>query len=316
MEKNISFLAIWSLFICLVFTNCERQATHEIFEDISESAPDLSEIVISEVLPDPHKGGVEFIEIYNNSTKVIDLNTLQVASSNSTGKRSKLHPVSVSSSYIYPKTYKLLSKSSEIIEDQYPVPEISALHTMLSFPVLTNSNGAVILFSNEKVIDSLHYEIGMHDAFIKNPKGVSLERVSFQRSTNSPGNFISAAASPGYSTPGYRNSQSENKEANPPNLYLSSKTFSPQKDESLVINFNFKQGGQMTNIYIYNRAGKTVRVLHKNHRLGTIDKALWDGKDDHGGTLPSGVYHLNIEIYDAHGNLTKFREGCIVADQT
>lgn len=315
MEKKTSFLAFLTFVICLIFTNCKQDAAISIDEDITESGTNLSSILISEILPDPKSGGVEFVEIYNNSTKVVDLNTLQVASSSSTGKRSKLHPVSGSSSYIYPNTYKLLSKNSEIIENQYPVPDLGALHTMSSFPVLNNSNGALILFSNEKIIDSLYYEHSMHDLFIKNPKGVSLERVSFQRPTNSAGNFISAAANPGYSTPGYRNSQSDNEVADKPSLYLSVKTFSPHKGESLIINFNFKRGGQMMNIYIYDRTGKSVRVLYQNHRLGTIDQALWDGRDKRGNFLPHGVYQLYIEIYDASGNLTKHREGCILAGE-
>lgn len=315
MEHNASFLALLTVCIYLILNSCKPAVPIDFDDVVIEPTADLSNILISEILPDPLNGGVEFVEIYNNSTKIIDLNTLQIASSNSTGKRSKLHPLSGSSSYIYPNSYKLLSKNSAIIESYYPVPDISALHTMSSFPVLTNSNGAVILFSNEKIIDSLYYEISMHDPFIKSPKGVSLERVSFQKATNSPGNFISAAASPGYSTPGYRNSQQENLAVSGPVIYLSSKTFLPNKNESLVINFNFKQGGQMMNISIYNRQGKTVRVLYKNHRLGTVDQAVWDGKDAHNEQLPPGVYRLHIEIYDAFGNLKKYSEDCVLSDQ-
>src|SRR5690606_7038397 len=75
-------------------------------EDIDIAVKD---ILISEILPDPKKDGVEFVEIYNNSTRLIDLSTLQLATTNSTGKRSKLHAISKVSAYIYPFTYKLLS---------------------------------------------------------------------------------------------------------------------------------------------------------------------------------------------------------------
>src|SRR5690606_29005740 len=153
------------------------------------------------------------------------------------------------------------------------------------FPTLTNSLGAVILLREEQVIDSLFYTVGMHDVFIKNSKGVSLERVSFNKSSNTQGNFISAAANTGYATPGYKNSQLESQEAPNQSIFLNSKTFAPSSGEQLEINFHFNKGGQMANLFIYNRSGKKVRSFLKNHRVGTKDRITWDGKDDNNNTL-------------------------------
>jgi len=309
--KKVLLLIVFSL----TFWSCKNTAIINPDTDVDDGDLEISDILISEILPDPQKGGVEFVEIYNNSTRLIDLNSLQLATMNSTGKRSKLHSISSSTVFIYPFTYKLLSLDSEIVQAHYSVPDKTALHTMASFPTLTNSQGAVILFSDEKPIDSLYYTAGLHDVFIKDPKGVSLERVSFSKPTNSIGNFISAAATAGYATPGYQNSQLENKEKVTQTIFLSSKIFNPDREEQLEINFNFNQGGKMANIFIFNSEGKKIRNLVTNHRLGTKDRIFWNGEDDKKELLPVGVYLLSIEIYDAEGNFKKYKESCVLASK-
>lgn len=47
----------------------------------------------------------------------------------------------------------------------------------------------------------------MHHDLLRNPDGVSLERVSFKVNANAAGNFKSAAMSEGFAIPTYRNSQ-------------------------------------------------------------------------------------------------------------
>jgi len=301
------------LYFSTHLSGCDKKETTNLNNKLPESNDEIAGVLISEILPDPKKDGVEFVEIYNNSMKVIDLQTLQLASTNSNGKRSKLHAISKSSVLIYPFTYKLLSTNSEIVQTHYPIQDTSAFHNMLSFPTLTNSQGSVILFSNEIPIDSLYYQVDMHDVFIKNPKGVSLERVGFNKPTNAAENFISAAATVGYATPGYQNSQLENKKPINQTFFLSSKTFAPSLNEQLKINFRFHEGGKMVNLLIFNSSGREVRSLLKNHRLGTKDLILWDGLNNENQKLPFGVYFLSIEIFDSKGNLNIYKDSCVLA---
>lgn len=296
-----------------LFFACKENEISQKVEPAQYLDVPAEDILISEILPDPKKDGVEFIEIYNNSTRLIDLIDLQIASTNSSGKRSKLHPVSASSTFIYPHTYKLLSVNSKAVQSQYPFPDQSAFHEMSSFPTLTNSQGAVLIFRNEQLIDSVFYKVSMHDAFIKDPKGVSLERVSFHKKSITEGNFISAAASSGYATPGYKNSQLENQENSSQSIYLNSKTFVPNQGDQLAINLIFPHGGIMANLYIYNMSGKKVRTLLRNHRLGVENSIRWDGKDDKHKQLPTGIYLLLVELYDLKGNLSTWKESCIIA---
>jgi len=311
MRKDLlSLFYIFILFIACKKTELIRLEKEDEYVDLK-----IEDILISEILPDPKKDGVEFVEIYNNSTRLIDLSALQLATTNSTGKRSKLHPISNISTYLYPFTYKLLSLDSKAVQSHYPFQDQNTFHEMSSFPTLTNSQGAVLLFREEQLIDSLFYSVGMHDVFIKNSKGVSLERVSFNKPTNRKDNFISSAASTGYGTPGYENSQLENQDAPSQLISLSSKTFAPNQGEQLKIDLHFAKGGKMANLVIYNGSGKRVRNLLKSHRLGVKNSITWNGKDDNNMHLSTGIYHLFIELYDSKGNRNTYKKSCVLTSK-
>lgn len=302
------------LIVCyFTFLGCQKHSELEMLGSIQESAAesDVSvqeQVLISEILADPMQGGVEFIEIYNNSPHIIDLRSLEIASVNSSGKRNSLRRVSSESIHLYPGGYKILSKNSQIVQEQYPYQDERSFHTMESLPSLTNSQGAVLLFHNERLIDSLFYTVKMHDSFIKNTKGVSLERVDFTLPTNFPGNFVSAAATNNYATPGYRNSQAINRESDTYGVSLLNESFSPEKGETLNIHIELARGGEMVNVLIYNSAGKQVKTLGSNHRLGTKNTFSWNGENDQGRALPAGIYYVFIELYNSLGRLESFKK--------
>lgn len=304
---------ILSLFSLILLQGCDKDKLMNT--PLANTPAEFTGILISEILADPKKDGVEFIEIYNNSMQAINLSSLQLASISATGRRSKLHPVSNSNAYISPFSYKLLSINSEKVQTQYPHQSKNTFHDMPSFPVLTNTQGAVILFMNEIAIDSLHYNIAMHNPFIKNAKGVSLERVSFQILGHIKGNFLSAAASNGYATPGYQNSQSENKEPIPKTVFLSEQIFSLTRNKHLIINVNLPLGGKMANIHIYNTKGINVRSLAKNQLLGTKEHFKWDGKNDKNQPLPTGIYYVYVEIFDSNGFIKTYKESCVLTNK-
>lgn len=306
---------IVALFLLVILSACNKDRLISMYNLPTDSTDKFAGILISEILVDPKKDGVEFVEIYNNSNQTISLPSLQLASINSSGKRSKLHAVDNSNSYISPFSYKLLSKDSEKVQAQYPFQSKNSFHDMPSFPVLTNNQGAVVLFMNEVAIDSLHYNLAMHNRFIKDAKGVSLERVSFHRAGHLAGNFSSAAASNGYATPGYQNSQAENNEPIPKTIFLNEKTFNPNQRKPLTINIHLPLGGKMTSIHIYNSKGINIRSLAKNQLMGTKEQFSWNGKDDKNQTLSTGVYYIYVEIFDSDGFFKTHKESFILVNK-
>lgn len=295
----------------LILFSCNKASNDSPL--LTDDTDFTADILISEVLVNPKKDGAEFIELYNCSDKVIDLARYTIASTNSKGITGTPRTISASTLYIYPGTYKLLSKNPPAVVAHYPATESIETISVEDFPQLTNSEGAVLLLKGEEIIDSLHYMEKMHDALIRNLQGVSLERVNFKRATNSPENFISASATTGYASPGYQNSQRDNSQAKGPVVQLSKRMLHITKNETISVQFNLPVGGKMTNITVFSSAGAKVRELVQNHRLGTLDQISWDGQAADRRKLPAGSYYIHIELYDSSGSLQQFKELCFLS---
>lgn len=272
------------------------------------------DILINEILPDPKASGVEFVEVYNRSEKTIDLKSLQIARVIDKDSLINVRPLATKETPFYPKQYMVLSKDGNIVKDHYYTENPTAFIDIAAMPQLPNTGGSIAIISGQTIIDRLDYHEGMHHPLVKNPKGVSLERQSFEEDTNKPGNFTSAAASVGYATPGYRNSQQRTEQHDA--IWLSSKTFSPDYDgfeDLLQINYRFQQSGNMVNVYLYNEQGMLVKTLYRNHLLGTSGTLFWDGVSDTSQRLPVGIYLVYVEVYNSIDGIKKYRMSCVLA---
>lgn len=279
----------------------------------------FQDILINEVLADPFKGGVEFVEIYNNSQKALDLNSLSIGTVRESDGVVLLKKISNEPHLMLPSSYRLLSSNSEIVASHYPNSKKENFIQMISFPQLKNSNGTIVLQDGETEIDRFSYHENMHDKLITNKKGVSLERISFTAPTNEPGNFKSAAATVGYATPGYKNSQFKEIDDQGTQISLKSKTFSPDHDgfeDVLEIDYAFpEEEGMMATIDVYNDNGLLIRRLIRNHRLSSSGTLYWDGLMDNNQLAPIGIYILAIEVYNSRGFRKIRRESCVLASK-
>ncbi|RYY00036.1 MAG: hypothetical protein EOO35_00760 [Cyanobacteriota bacterium] len=79
---------------------------------------------------------------------------------------------------------------------------------MASLPTFPNESGTVILLdANKKLFDRFDYIENLHHVMVDNKAGVSLEKADYNIPSAQYSNWHSAAASEGYATPGYANSQ-------------------------------------------------------------------------------------------------------------
>lgn len=279
----------------------------------------FQDILINEVLADPFKDGVEFVEIYNNSEKTLDLINLSIGTVRESDGAVLLKPISEESHLMPPFNYRLLSSNSHTVASHYPLSKGENFIQMVSFPQLKNSNGTIVLQDGETEIDRFSYHENMHDRLITDKKGVSLERISFIASTNEPGNFKSAAATEGYATPGYKNSQFKEVGEQGMQISLKSKIFSPDHDgfeDVLEIDYAFsEEESMMATIDVYNDNGLLIRRLIRNHRLSTRGTLHWDGLMDNNQLAPVGIYILAIEVYNSRGFRKIKRESCVLASK-
>lgn len=272
------------------------------------------DILISEVLFNPRTGGVDFVEIYNHSNHEIDLKELQLANANTAGEPANIKNVSATRLMISPGTYWVITTNQANIKLNYQVKFPNQFAQISSLPAFNNDKGSVILLSNNQVLDRFNYNAKIHHPLIQDEDGISLERVSFSLDSNEPGNFISAAATVGFATPTYQNSQEKSGDE----IYarLVSKTFSPDGDrfeDVMTLEYQLDQPASLATVNIYSDQGRLIRKLLKNQTIGTSGQLIWDGFDDQGQKAAIGIYIVLFDVFDLNGNTKRFKNTCVLA---
>lgn len=280
---------------------------------------DGGDVLINEILFDPIDPGVDYVELYNNSNKTIDLSTLLlgvVKESFPNPPDTTLKAIAPDYCLLMPHSYVLLSANSEVVGQQYGCP-IDNYVQMASFPSYVNAGGTALLMREDStLIDAMTYSESMHYPLLKVTKGVALERVSFDQPSMKADNWHSAAESAGFGTPGQPNSMMQSAVLSNDEISLSPEVFSPDGDgldDACFVNYRFDAAGYTINIYIFSVAGQLVRHLVKGELVGQEGSVVWNGLDDNNNRLPVGVYVVVTEIFNLEGKVKQFKNAAVVA---
>ncbi len=276
-----------------------------------------NDILITEILFNPKTGGFDFVEIYNNTDHLLDLKDLTLSNPTASGTGSTKRAISTVPLYIQPKTYWVLTANPSVVQQQYQVKYPNQMVQMVVMPPYNNDKGTVAIWKGDDAIDQFDYTEKMHHALLKDVKGVSLERVSFTKSGNEPGNLQSAAASVGFATPTDKNSQGEDTSVKN-TVVVANKTFSPDNDgfeDLLQIDYRFKENGNLATINIYTDKGVLVRRLARNITFSTQGTVTWDGLNDGGQLCKVGLYVIKVDIFTIKGSTDSFKQTCVLASK-
>ncbi len=291
----------------------------EIFFGIPE-APAQNDIVINEVLFNPTDNGVDFVEIYNRSQKIIDLSSLQLG----TIEVNQLEPndtvfktVPAENALLLTGQYLALSSDPDKINEQYFTPNPDGFVRMASFPAYNNDQGTVVLSAaGGPVVEAFTYSEEMHYPLLNAFDGVSLERIHFDRPASDPTNWHSASQDCGFATPAYQNSQySESSEADD-QITIEPEIFSPDNDgfdDVVNINYQFETPGYSCTITIFDAKGYLVNTIVTNEFLGTQGTFSWDGRTNANLKAAIGIYIIFVETYDLNGNIKRYKEPVVLA---
>lgn len=275
------------------------------------------DIVINEVLADPKTGGTDFVEIYNRSAKVIDLKDLTISTQDTvTGDLEEVEPLSEDGFLVFPGEYYVISENGELVRSQYTTPNAKAFVDIDNLPSL-NIEGDVVVIATTSgtIIDKLIYTEDMHFPLLNTTKGVSLERIDFDRPTQDETNWHSASESAGFATPGYRNSQFRNTENTGGEVTVEPEVFSPDNDshnDVVNISYSFDQPGMVATISIYDSRGRLIRSITMSELLGTSGTFSWDGITDGREKARIGVYVIYFEAFSAQGDLKRYKRTCVL----
>lgn len=260
------------------------------------------DLVINEILANPLSGGQDFVELYNQSNKVIDLKDWQLANYyNDTIANIK----TISNHFILePGAFVAITKDTGFLKTHYPATVAGQLIQM-DTPSFNIDSGTVYLLFNSEQIDRVSYSVDWQFSLLDNSDGVSLERILPNGPSNQPDNWHSAAESIGFATPGRINSQFQLGTLSE-SVSLTRDVFSPDQDgfeDVLMVNYAFSESGLLGKATIYDDMGRVVKTLFSNELLGTSGFFTWDGVNANQAKAPVGVYILLMEVFSTDGRV-------------
>jgi hypothetical protein len=276
-------------------------------------SPDSSAVVISEVLFDPGAGQVEFVEVYNRSERMIELNDLILARSDTLG-----HVISFSdhqplSYWLFPGSFAVFTAEAGLFSEAWPVADPAVVAEREDMPSLTNGLSELILMDrDQKILDVVRYSPDWHYPYLEESKGVSLERIDFNISGAVQTNWFSAAASSGGSTPGSKNSCL----SYTPETTTEKFSFSPSAGYAanaidpiqIGVTYNFGGPGWFMKIEIFNCAGMPVREIFPFGSVQAEGVVCWDGLDNGQRLCPDGIYLVVVDYYHPAGQKGRWKK--------
>ncbi len=303
------------------FSDClgnpiDGQSSHPISLPVMASSRD---ILLNEILFNPQTGGSDFLELFNHSNKVIDLNDLLLA--NQALENPQFKPIEIQK-LLFPNDFAVLTENPADIINRYTVEQPTAVY-LQDLPTFEDNNGNVLLYTingTETItIDEFDYLADFHNPLLNDKNGVSLERLNPNLPTQDGGNWFSASTSVGSATPTYQNSQQIIAAEESNDIFsLSNNRISPDGDgfeDFLQINYQTDQNGYAATIQIFDAAGRLIDKVAQNESLATIGSFRWEGVTLDGQRARTGIYVLWIEYVNLNGEVGHLKEAIVVAER-
>lgn len=281
--------------------------------------PKEKDLVINEVLFDPHTDGNDFVEIYNCSGVSIDLKDIALATRDKeTDSISDLSPLANENFLIEAEDYMAFTDSKDGVMRFYISQNEGGIIEVSDLPTYSNESGKVLLvYADTLILDEFEYREDMHFELLDDTEGVSLERINYDASSQEENNWHSASEFSGFATPAYKNSQfREIPDAGDAEVFVEPEVFSPDNDgmdDFAEIRYRFDEAGYVANVFIYDAYGRMIEQLGNNVLLSREGKLQWDGIFETGEKAPVGIYVILFEAFDLNGNKKVFKRTVTLA---
>lgn len=314
LEENLEYqLLISGLSDC--FGN--RIQTTEPILIVLPSVAKIGDVVINELLFNPRTGDPKFVELKNMTDKYLEIGGWKLANLDESGKADQIRVFSNLGLVIPPGGYLAISTDFERLKLAYPRSFAGFFHNIPSLPSYPVSGGTVVLLNeNDQIAESFAYDEDLHHPLLRDPKGVSVERISTSAPAEFNSNWHSASGIEEYATPGRKNSQVISGEFEGEIIQIEPEVFDPEGSNGntfTTIRYQLEQAGWIGSFRIYNLAGQLINVLAQNEILGVDGFFTWTGTESQGGKVRPGYYVLVVELYNLSGSVKTVRKTIVVA---
>jgi len=276
---------------------------------------DSLDILVNEILFNPRPTGVDFVEIFNNSLKFINIRDWSMANFEN-GILTNLVTIISEDLLLMPGGYLAITDDPAILKGEYLTSQEKNFLQVRKLPGLDDDEGSIALVDDGgQIVDFFLYAKEMHSLFIKDDEGVSLERIS-NSEASSPQNWRSASSAVGFASPGYLNSSAiQTPTSQFEELIVEPEIFNPlsSQENFALVHYRFNQGGYVANVKIYDPQGHPIKEIANNDILGTHGFYRWDGDRDDGSKASIGYYMIWFEVFDELGAVKNYRRRVAVA---
>lgn len=281
------------------------------------SPPALGDLVINEVLFNPYTGAQDYIEVYNNSKKAIDLNGLSFVEYHIDYQDSITDfSTPFSNQFILPpNAYFTFSEDTASVFLNYIVNKPDWLFQR-DIPNLADTEGDLALvFFDSIVIDRLHYYSRWNFELLDTDNGVALERIKYASPSQDKDNWASAAASFGYGTPTAKNSQAFIENPSTEKVYVLPEVFTPNQDgidDFALVHYQLSEAGFVANVHIFDAVGRKVKDLATKETIGAEGFWRWDGTNSNNEKAKIGIYIVSVDVFDLSGKKKHFEKTIVL----
>lgn len=286
-------------------TDVAGNALQETQRDIGIIEPTaVGDLSFNEIMFDNPQNSLEYVEIYNNSDKLLDLSGMIFTTRKADGSLNSGNKIPALT-YLFPDQYVAFCEFPDSIKNYHNCP-VGSYIVKTEWSSLNNETATVVLTNVDKdtVFDEFKYDVKWHNVMVKNPKGVALERINPQLPVQDVASWHSAASEVKYGTPGYKNSQYRDLSAinESKNFVWAEPTaFSPDNDgvdDICLFRYRTDSNGFIANAYILTPNGEKLLQLLSNQLLSTEGIFSWDGHTSKGKNTNAGVYVLYFEMFN------------------
>jgi hypothetical protein len=288
----------------------------EVKFGIADSAlkPD---VILNEVLFNPHEGGADFIELYNRGQIMADLTDYTVLSyDDETGLPDEVVEIDGDPWLLFPGEYAVLSSEPEKVAAFYTSPYPRSFPAMDDLPAMNVDAGEIGILFRGVTADRMRYAETDHFQLLTDFKGISLERIDPDRSSGDKSNWHSAAEPAGFATPGKINSQYAPGGGTSSEVAVEPEVFSPDNDGvDDVVTFRIKTpgAGYIGSIMIFHSEGRPIRELVSQQLTGADASYSWDGITDDGERAPMGLYIAVMQFFTLEGDVRQYKISVVLA---
>ena len=265
------------------------------------------EIILNEILFDPQPRGSEYIELYNRSDRTLSTHGLAIALRKSDGHLGTRHSLTSLATTLAPGDYLVLTSDPNGVTSLIRTPALDVIRRF-KLPALNNQGATIVLLrtADSTVVDEVTYSAKWHSSAVKIRRGVALERISPDGSSQEAANWTSASSETGYGTPGYKNSQSGTSSQIAEGATISEPEYNASTRDYLI-RYRMDKPDYRCQMAVYSSNGQKVAVIANNQLLTPEGEIRWDGAG-----LTPGVYIFYVELYHPDGSSQHIRKPLLV----